>query len=59
MPGHAQRTLSVDCGGGVRVALRRRLPHRIVTAAGDRVVDELSFTEALVNPPLHTAAVTE
>lgn len=31
------------------------LPYRIVTTAGDRVVDEMSFEEIVVNPPLNKA----
>jgi hypothetical protein len=36
-----------------------RLSHRIVTAAGDRVVDELSFDDVVVNPPLKKASFTK
>jgi hypothetical protein len=31
---------------------RRKLSYRIVTAAGDRIVDEMSFDQVVVNAPL-------
>lgn len=36
-----------------------QLPYRIVTRAGERIVDELSFDEIVVNPPLKKTDFTE
>ena len=36
-----------------------RLPHHIVTTAGDRVVDEVSLVDVAVNPPLTKATFTK
>ena len=36
-----------------------RVPYRIVTAAADRVVDELFFDEVVINPALTKADFTQ